>query len=126
MKNSSSFDEAAYQRAEEVARLVIKKQHDYGPKNILNSPIGPELGLAVRLYDKIARLVNLVEKGVDPANESLADTAADIMGYGLVLTMHLNGEFTLPLEEDNEDDLRCGSTMYEEIKEMRELREDRY
>lgn len=112
----SSFDEAAYARAEEVARLVIKKQHDYGPKNILNSPIGPELGLAVRLYDKIARLVNLVEKGVDPANESLADTAADIMGYGLVLTMHLNDEFTLPLEDD-ETELTCGVTMYEQIKD---------
>lgn len=93
-----TFDNTALQRATETARLVTSKQKDYGPKNILNCPVGPELGLAVRLSDKIARLVNLVQSGVTPENESLLDTAKDIQGYGLVLEMVIRGEFELPLK----------------------------
>lgn len=110
-----TFDQAAFQTAEQVAALVIGKQHDYGPKNILNSPGGPIMGLAVRLNDKVARLAHLAQNGKRPNNESLQDTAADIMGYGLVLSMVLNDQFTLPLE--GEDELTIGNISYEQYKD---------
>lgn len=96
------FEDACRQAASSVAELVIRKQKDYGPKNILNSVVQPELAIAVRLNDKLARLANLIQSGKTPENESLQDTADDIIGYGLVLKMVLNGEFTLPMEQDQE------------------------
>lgn len=94
-----SFNAEAYATASEVAALVIKKQRDYGPKNILNCPVGPELGLIVRLSDKLARLSNLVQNGATPQNEALRDTWMDIMGYGLVGLMVNDKSFNLPLED---------------------------
>ena len=92
-----TFQDAAHKAADEVAELVIRKQKDYGPKNILNSVVQPELAIAVRLNDKLARLANLVSSGKTPENESLKDTADDIIGYGLVLKLVLQGEFELPM-----------------------------
>lgn len=92
------FPDAAHRAAKEVADLVIRKQKDYGPKNILNSVVQPELAIAVRLNDKLARLANLIQQGKTPENESLKDTADDIIGYGIVLKMVLEGTFTLPME----------------------------
>lgn len=100
-----SFDTACHIAADQVADLVIRKQRDYGPKNILNSVVQPELAIAVRLNDKLARLANLVQQGKTPENESLKDTADDIIGYGLVLKMVLEGTFTNPLEEIDLSDI---------------------
>ena len=94
-----TFDEAVKQASIEVAELVIRKQRDYGTKNIMNSVVQPELAIAVRLNDKLSRLANLVQTGQTPENETLKDTADDIIGYGLVLKMVLEGTFTLPLEQ---------------------------
>jgi hypothetical protein len=101
-KIMDTFDTAVTKAALEVAHIVVKKQRDYGPKNIMNSVVGPELSIAVRLNDKLARLANLVQSGKTPENETLKDTADDIIGYGLVLKMVLEGTFTLPLENTNE------------------------
>lgn len=79
--------------ADEVARIVVKKQKDYGPNNIRKSPFGPKVGLVVRLYDKIARLANLTSKDTVAENESLRDTFIDIAGYGLIGLMILDGTF---------------------------------
>lgn len=97
-----TFNDAAAEVGLEAAQLVARKQNDYGPDNILKCPVGPELGIAVRLYDKIARLSNLVQSGKTPENESLLDTADDIIGYGIVLKLVLKGEFELPLKDENE------------------------
>ena len=92
-----TFDSAAREAAQEIAELVIRKQRDYGKGNILKSVVKPEIALAVRLTDKISRLVNLADSGATPENESLLDTANDIMGYGLVLKMYLEGSFELEM-----------------------------
>ena len=94
-----TFDEQAKLTAEQIAILVTNKQRDYGPNNILRCPVGAELGIVVRLYDKLARLANLIQSGKTPENETLVDTANDIIGYGIVLRMVLDGTFTLPLEK---------------------------
>lgn len=99
----NTFNEAVHEAAQEIADLVISKQRDYGPKNIMNSVVAPELSIAVRLNDKLARLANLIQKGVKPENETLQDTANDIIGYGLVLKLVLEEKFLLPLgKEENE------------------------
>lgn len=101
--SKTSFNEEVHKAAKEVADLVIRKQRDYGPKNIMNSVVSPELSIAVRLNDKLARLANLVQSGKTAENESLKDTADDIIGYGLVLKLVLEGNFLLPLEEKDND-----------------------
>ena len=102
---SKTFDQAVHQAAKEIADLVVSKQRDYGPKNIMNSVVGPELSIAVRLNDKLARLANLIQKGATPENETLIDTANDIIGYGLVLKMVLEGTFLNPLEKNEDSSL---------------------
>ena len=73
--------------------ILVKKQKDYGPDNIRKAPGGPLNGLLVRLYDKIARLNNLLETGVTPENESLRDTFVDIANYGVIGAMILDDTF---------------------------------
>lgn len=103
-----TFDEAVHAAAKEVADLVIRKQRDYGPKNIMNSVVQPELAIAVRLNDKLSRLANLIQSGKTPENETLMDTADDIIGYGLVLKMVLEGKFLYPLEKMKDETIRTG------------------
>lgn len=97
MSDYASFEEATHSTMRDLANLLIRKHEDYGPKNILNAPFGPERGLVVRLYDKLARLANLLERGVPPQNESLEDTWSDIANYGVIGLMVSRGDFTLPL-----------------------------
>lgn len=102
---SKTFNQAVHEAAEEIANLVVSKQKDYGPKNIMNSVVSPELSIAVRLNDKLARLANLIQSGKTPENETLIDTANDIIGYGLVLKMVLSDTFLLPLEKEDLGDI---------------------
>lgn len=95
-----NFEEAIRQTAMEIANLVISKQRDYGPKNIVNSPFGPEQGLVTREHDKLARLANLLGKSKNPNNESIEDTWKDVAGYGLIGVMIRRGIFELPLKEE--------------------------
>jgi hypothetical protein len=81
----------------DMVDLLAAKQHDYGNDNILM--FGAE-GIRVRLWDKIARLNNLVKRGVAPANEQLTDTYKDIIGYVVLYKMVNAGTFTLPLKAD--------------------------
>jgi len=71
----------------EIYNLLVNKQFNYGPKNIIEFGI---LGIIVRMYDKVARLVNLITKADSLKNalnvstikdESIIDTLFDIVGY---------------------------------------------
>lgn len=95
-----SFNAAVYEHLNNVAEVVIRKQHDYGQGNILNAPIDPKLAVLVRLNDKLARAANLIENNKTPNNESLHDTFQDIIGYGTILLMLEDDSFKLPLVED--------------------------
>jgi len=74
-----------------AGNLLIKKHHDYGPKNISLSPGGPLNGLRVRMWDKIARINNLLDSGVQPSNESLRDSFIDLLNYSAIAMMVLDG-----------------------------------
>lgn len=65
----------------EALKLFIAKQYDYGPENISNFG---DIGVLVRLNDKIERLKNLMFNGNTAVNESIEDTWIDIGNYGLI------------------------------------------
>jgi hypothetical protein len=79
--------------AEELVDLLISKHHDYGPANIAHSPGGPMNGLRVRLWDKLARLNNLVDTNADPEHESLEDTFKDMANYAIIGLLVLRGKW---------------------------------
>lgn len=82
--SDSTFIEGVDLAFEEAYDLLLSKHNDYGPKNISNAPGGPELGLLVRLSDKLARLEHLRSKGGEPNHEAIRDTWLDIANYGII------------------------------------------
>ena len=65
----------ALRRAFENIKLLDRKQQDYGSKNI---SLSGEIGVQVRLQDKVCRLKNLLENNSSaPQNESIYDTYQD-------------------------------------------------
>ena len=97
--NQLYFEDIIRENAKEIAELVISKQKDYGKGNILNSVIDPKLAIAVRLQDKVARLANLSLHPDSAKNESLKDTANDIVGYGLLLGMVIDETFEYQMKD---------------------------
>ena len=92
-----SYEEACRKVALEIAEVVIAKQHDYGHDNILAFR---EQGVIVRLWDKLARLKNLIWVNPDnPKNESIEDTFTDIAGYAIIGLMLRNNTFENELQE---------------------------
>lgn len=95
-----TFNENTKRKTDHLAKLVVKKQKDYGVKNILNSPVDPRLGIIIRLNDKLQRAAHLIQKGKIPENESLIDTWKDIAGYGLIGWMVEDDTFELELDDE--------------------------
>jgi len=93
MYNEIRFAEITYVYTDGLAELLIKKQKDYGPKNISDSPGGPLNGLRVRMFDKLARINNLIETGATPENESLRDSFMDIANYAIIAMMVLDKQW---------------------------------
>jgi len=92
----SNWEQAAERVMKELTELLIAKHHDYGPQNILKFG---ELGVLVRISDKLERLLNLHKKGFDPLNESALDNFFDIAGYAVIGVMLRKGWFEIPLSE---------------------------
>jgi hypothetical protein len=82
-----------YDIQDELLLLLLQKHEDYGPKNISNAPGGPLNGLNVRMYDKLARLDNLISNKKDPKNESLRDTFLDLANYAIIGLLVLDGKW---------------------------------
>lgn len=74
-------------------QVLVKKQSDYGPKNISQSPGGPLNGLRVRMHDKLSRINNLIDSGATPENESLRDSFLDMANYSIIAMMVLDGKW---------------------------------
>ena len=73
--------------------VLLSKHRDYGAKNISQSPGGPLNGLRVRMWDKTARINNLIDSGAAPENESLKDSFLDLMNYAAIALMVLDGKW---------------------------------
>jgi len=87
------IDEHVDNTVQELADLLISKHHDYGPKNISQSPGGPLNGLRVRMWDKFARINNLIDNDVDPEHESLEDSFKDMANYAIIGLLVLRGQW---------------------------------
>jgi hypothetical protein len=88
---SNEFITDVWRILDSAGNLLIQKHHDYGPKNISLSPGGPLNGLRVRMWDKVARINNLIDSNVNPSNESLRDSFIDLLNYSAIAMMVLDG-----------------------------------
>ena len=84
---------------EEMMELHLKKSQDYSPWNV--NGVG-EVGVAVRLWDKVARLMNLLgwdlssgklNVAKNPKNESLDDTLIDLASYAVIMIVLRRGKW---------------------------------
>ena len=89
----NQFELDIWEISDTLTNLLIKKHADYGPKNISQSPGGPLNGLRVRMWDKVARINNLIDTGNDAKNESLEDSFADLANYSIIALMVLKGKW---------------------------------
>ena len=99
-KVNPEFASDVWRIMDAAGNLLIRKHHDYGPKNIAHSPGGPLNGLRVRMWDKIARINNLLDSGVKPSNESLRDSFLDLLNYSAIAMMVLDGVWPEVQEPD--------------------------
>jgi hypothetical protein len=98
----SEFFEVSEKYYGQLHRTLVKKQTDYGPGNIANSPGGPLNGLRVRIFDKVSRINNLIDSGKEPENESLHDSFLDLANYAIIALMVLNDEWPNPRKWEHE------------------------
>ena len=87
------FKETAKPFYTETFQVLIKKQADYGPKNISQAPGGSLNGLRVRMHDKLSRINHLIDSGATPENESLRDSFLDLANYSTIAMMVLDGKW---------------------------------
>lgn len=78
---------------DEAEELLLKKHQDYGPDNINKSPLGPLVGLLVRLHDKQARAIHLISKDTSANYESLEDTFMDMLNYSAIAILVLRKQW---------------------------------
>ena len=90
----TEFEGAVFNTFNEAQRILLKKHEAYGPKNISQAPGGPENGLRVRMWDKMARLNHILENpSVDVNDESLEDTLQDLLNYCAIFIMVRRGQW---------------------------------
>lgn len=90
MNKPKTLDQAFQLINEELLKTFLKKHKDYGKGNILSIR---ELGIAMRITEKVERAKNLLMKGTKPTNESLEDTWTDIAVYAVIAKLLSRGHF---------------------------------
>jgi hypothetical protein len=88
------IDEQLAYHVDDISKILVKKQRDYGHHNIARFG---RAGLLVRMHDKVARLENLLQDGRAPENESVVDNFIDVIGYASIGIMWERNWFLLPL-----------------------------
>lgn len=80
---TTAEEKAFFEILGEMGQVFLRKHHDYGPKNIAATG---DVGVVVRLADKVMRLVNLRldNPDRDPLNESIDDAFMDVAIYGVI------------------------------------------
>lgn len=93
MSKNQTLDQAYEEVLEELLITFLKKHKDYGKGNILSIK---ELGIAMRISEKVERLKHLLmkaEMGEAPANEPIVDSWTDIAVYAILARLVHNGKF---------------------------------
>jgi hypothetical protein len=92
--DSQQFESGIVETSNQVKSTLLAKNSDYSRTqdvffNIKLQgallQIKPELVLLSRLMDKVSRLSNLIENNDSKVNETLSDTALDLIGYSIML-----------------------------------------
>jgi hypothetical protein len=72
-------------------QLLDKKQQDYGPLNIT---VHGEVGILVRMTDKVMRLANLAkQRRRKPRNEAVLDSYRDLCNYAIIAVLVRTGKW---------------------------------
>ena len=82
---------------QELFSIFCRKQDGYGPNNIADTR---ELGVAIRLNDKVKRILNLLKNGTNPDEESIRDNLLDIADYAIIALLCLDGNWPEYVDED--------------------------
>jgi hypothetical protein len=90
MDKPTTLDQAYQEVADEMLKMFLKKHKDYGKGNILSVK---ELGIALRISEKIERIKHLLTQGATPANESVEETWIDIGVYATIAILLRRGQF---------------------------------
>lgn len=94
------FEDSVNEIKELEKQVLVSKHRDYGSRNILDCG---EVGIIVRMNDKLARLKNLYGitdgtfKKKDISNESIEDSLLDLANYASIAIMVRRGTFDQPL-----------------------------
>ncbi|PIR61811.1 MAG: hypothetical protein COU66_01875 [Candidatus Pacebacteria bacterium CG10_big_fil_rev_8_21_14_0_10_44_11] len=86
----TTLDQAFSQVERELLEMFIKKHQDYGKGNILSNK---ELGIAMRVSEKIERLKHLLISQQKPTNETIEETWIDIAVYAIIAVMYRRSWF---------------------------------
>ncbi|NCN83053.1 MAG: hypothetical protein GW947_03735 [Candidatus Pacebacteria bacterium] len=93
MKNSKkpqTLDDAFSDVNTEMLEMFLKKHKDYGKGNILANG---ELGIAMRVSEKVERAKHLLVSQQTPTNESLEETWIDIAVYAVIAVLFRRKQF---------------------------------
>lgn len=85
-----TLDQAFKQIEDELLTMFLKKHKDYGKGNILSVK---ELGIALRISEKIERIKHLLNQGGVPANEPIEENWLDIGVYAIIAALYRRGWF---------------------------------
>jgi hypothetical protein len=84
--------------SDELLEMFLKKHRDYGKGNILANK---ELGIAMRVSEKVERLKHLLMTGNEPSNEQIEETWVDIGVYSIIAVLYRRGWFqSLEVSDD--------------------------
>lgn len=86
---------------EQMYQVHLDKNADYSPANILGTG---EIGIIVRMWDKMARLMNLLgfdievsfikyKTPIEAKNESIDDTLIDMAVYSIIGLLYRKGKW---------------------------------
>ena len=83
--NPKSLDEAFEIINQELLAMFLRKHKDYGKGNILANK---ELGIAMRISEKVERAKHLLATNQHPENETIDETWIDIAVYAVIGAMY--------------------------------------
>jgi len=89
-KSPQYLDSAFEAVSQELLEMFLKKHKDYGKGNILANE---ELGIAMRVSEKVERLKHLLKTGATPTNEQIEETWIDIGVYSVIAVLFRRGWF---------------------------------
>ncbi|MFH2021806.1 MAG: hypothetical protein ABIJ33_00785 [Patescibacteria group bacterium] len=85
-----NLNQAIEQINAELLAMFLKKHKDYGKGNILANG---ELGIAMRISEKIERTKHLLVTKQEPQNETIDETWIDVAVYAVIGVLYRRGWF---------------------------------